>query len=214
VVGLGTGTMACYAEPGQRLTFYEIDPAVVRIARDCRYFTFLKECRGNYDVVQGDGRLTLARARDKEYGLIVLDAFSSDSIPMHLVTREALALYLSKLADGGLLVFNVSNRYFDLEPLLGDLARDGGLACRTRLEGDEDISAVERNLGKLASHIVVMARRPADLGTLAGDARWRQVSGRPEARVCCDNFPPDIFKLFRRGAPAARGGEVRTAGAK
>jgi hypothetical protein len=214
IVGLGTGAMACYAEPGQRLTFYEIDPAVVRIARDARYFTYLADCRGNYDVVLGDGRLTLARAPAKQYGLIVLDAFSSDSIPMHLVTREALALYVSKLADDGILAFNVSNRYFDIEPLLGDLAEDAGLVCRARLELDEDISTEERSLGKLPSHFVIMARRPADLGKLANDPGWRMVAGRPGERVCSDDFPPNIFKLFRKEPPAGARGDVRTAKAR
>jgi hypothetical protein len=201
IVGLGTGSMACYAEPGQHLTFYEIDPTVVRIASEPRYFTYLKDCRGKYEVILGDGRLTLARAPDKKYGMIVLDAFSSDSIPTHLVTREALALYLSKSTDDGILAFNVSNRHLDIEPVLGDLAHDAGLVCRAQLELDDDISEEEKSLGKLASHFVIMARKPAHLGSLARDGRWKDVRGRPGERVCCDDFPPNILSLFRKGVP-------------
>jgi spermidine synthase len=214
IVGLGTGSMACYAEPGQHLTFYEIDPTVVRIASNPRYFTYLKECRGNFDVVLGDGRLTLARAPEQWYGMIVLDAFSSDSIPTHLVTREAMALYLSKLSCDGVLAFNVSNRHLDIEPILGDLARDAGLVCRAQLELDEDISEEERSLGKLASHFVIMARKPEHLGRLARDRRWRDVTGRPDEPVCSDDFPPNILKLFRKGTPPRSGIDRRTAKAR
>ena len=97
VVGLGAGTMACLSRPGDRWTFFEIDPAVVKLARDPNLFTYLRDCRGQFDVQVGDGRLSLAERGDGEFGLIALDAFSSDSIPVHLITREALEIYLSKL---------------------------------------------------------------------------------------------------------------------
>ena len=147
IVGLGAGSLACYAEPGQGWTFYEIDPAVVRIARDPRFFTYLKDCRArSQDVVVGDARLRLRDAPDGGYGLIVLDAFSSDAIPMHLLTREALRLYRDKLADGGLIAFHISNRYLDLAPVLGALARDAGLIDRIRR--DRDISPEQAKAGQ------------------------------------------------------------------
>nr|MBA2644464.1 fused MFS/spermidine synthase [Solirubrobacterales bacterium] len=102
IIGLGTGSIACYSEPGERWTFYEIDPAVERIARDPRLFTYLRACPGEFDVVIGDARLRLSRAADRRYGLIMADAFSSDAVPVHLITREALALYRSKLREHGL----------------------------------------------------------------------------------------------------------------
>src|SRR5262249_45082582 len=130
VVGLGAGGLACYAEPGQRWAVYQIDPAVERVARDPRYFTYLSDCRaGRLDVVLGDARLRLREAPDHEFDLIVLDAFSSDAIPLHLLTREALHLYLDKLADHGLIAVHISNRFLDLAPVLGALARDADLAC-------------------------------------------------------------------------------------
>src|SRR5262249_38021787 len=112
VIGLGAGALACYAQPGERITFYEIDPAVYRIASDPRYFTYLPDAeqRGaKVAVVLGDARLRLREGPDGAFGLIVVDAFSSDAIPIHLLTEEAFALYLSKLAEGGLLAVHISN---------------------------------------------------------------------------------------------------------
>jgi hypothetical protein len=127
-VGLGAGALACYARPGDRYAFYEIDPVVARIARDPALFTYLRDC-GDPPVVIGDGRLSLERARDR-YGLVVIDAFNSDAIPVHLITREALEVYLDRLEPSGALLFNVSNRYADLEPVLANAARELGLGCR------------------------------------------------------------------------------------
>jgi hypothetical protein len=187
VVGLGTGSMACYAEPDEQWTFYEIDPVVEQIARDPNYFTFLQDSRaGKLEVVLGDARLRLREARDGEYGLIVLDAFSSDAIPVHLLTREALGLYLSKLAKGGMLAFHISNRYLDLKPALGGLARDAGVVAYAR--GDLDLSSEDVESGKNASQWVVMARRKADLSKLVADSRWQPLRGRRGTRVWTDDF--------------------------
>src|SRR5439155_6829326 len=105
VVGLGTGSLAAYGASGQQFTYYEIDPAVDRLAHDTRYFTFVHDSPARVEVILGDARLTLADAPPRQYGLLVIDAFSSDAIPLHLLTREALQLYLDKLADDGLLAF-------------------------------------------------------------------------------------------------------------
>ena len=130
VVGLGVGTLASYRTPGQQWTFYEIDPEVERIARTDAYFTYLRSCGDGCRVVLGDARLSLARAPLHGYGLIVLDAFSSDAIPIHLMTTEALGLYLSRLAPGGALAFHISNRHLTLAPVLARLALSHGLAVR------------------------------------------------------------------------------------
>jgi spermidine synthase len=167
-------------------TFYEIDPAVERIARDARFFTSLQDCLPGVPVVLGDARLSLARAPDATYDLLVLDAYSSDAPPMHLLTREALALYLAKLAPRGLLVFNVSNRHPDLEPVLAGLARDGGLAARVR--DDAAVRPEDSMRGKTPSTWVVMARALADLGALAADPRWQPLRGDPGDRVWTDSY--------------------------
>jgi len=185
-IGLGAGSIACYGRPGQHLTFYEIDPAVARIARDPRYFTYLQGCRAQVDVVLGDARLSLQKAPDEAYDLMVLDAFSSDAIPVHLVTREALHLYLSKLKNGGVLLFHISNQYLDLKPVLANLARDGGLTCL--IQTDMNMSDEEKRAGKSSSVWAAMARRPADLGILARDARWQAFPGQPGGVLWTDTF--------------------------
>jgi hypothetical protein len=170
VVGLGAGAMACYLRPGETLTYYEIDPTVKRIASDPRYFTFLSQCAPAAPIVLGDARLKLRTAPDASYDLIVLDAFSGDTIPMHLMTREAIALYLRKLAPGGMLAFHVSNLYLRLDPTLGELAQDAGLVCLTA--DDTGVSEQQISEGKFPSKWMVMARSRTDLGALGADPRW------------------------------------------
>ena len=132
IVGLGAGTLASYSREGERWTYYEIDPEVSLIARNPALFSFLSNSKGAFDIVIGDARLKLKEAPDKEYDLIVLDAFSSDSIPIHLLTREALRLYTSKLADGGILAFHTSNNYLNLQPVLANLAASENLFALTQ----------------------------------------------------------------------------------
>jgi hypothetical protein len=168
IIGLGTGAMACLSRPGDRWTFFEIDPTVVRIARDPELFSFLRDCPGDFDVVLGDGRRSIDRRPDGSFGLITLDAFSSDAVPVHLITREALELYRGKLLPHGVIAFHISNRYLNLEPVLGNLARATGLTCY----GQRDTHVTPREFMKLRSHWVTMARAPADLGTVTRDSRW------------------------------------------
>lgn len=134
VMGLGTGALTCYARPGERWTYYEIDPLVVRWARDTSYFHYLSECGRNVDVEVeiGDGRLSLRDRPDDSLDLLILDAFSSDAVPVHLLTREALDLYLDKLSDHGILLFNTSNRYVNIPPVLARLAENAGVAARAQ----------------------------------------------------------------------------------
>ena len=113
VIGLGAGVMASYHQPGQQFTFYEIDPTVLHIAQNPRYFTYLSNCGASARVILGDARRSIPEAPPASYGMMVLDAFSGDSIPTHLLTREALALYLSKLAPHGILVYSFIKIYPD-----------------------------------------------------------------------------------------------------
>jgi hypothetical protein len=192
IVGLGTGATAAYTRAGQHWTFYEINPAVVQIARDPDYFTYLTYCAAApVAVALGDARLQLQSAPPAHYGLIVLDAFSSDAIPVHLMTVEALDLYLSKLAPGGLLVFHISNRSLDLHPVVADLA----LARNLHALGFDD-TARNQPGGKEPSQWVVMARRPEDIRTLAADPRWQTLAGRPGRPVWTDDFS-NIVSIFK-----------------
>jgi hypothetical protein len=183
VVGLGAGALACYARPTQNWTFYEIDPAVERIARDTNCFTFLKvSLAKQLDVVLGDARLRLKDAPDHHYDLIVVDAFSSDAIPIHLATREAFRLYLSKLTENGILAFHITNRRLNLEPVMGNLAHDASLVALY----DRDLSPGPP--GKESSEWVVMARRPEDLHALTADHLWKPLRPEPNTRVWTDDF--------------------------
>ncbi len=186
IVGLGAGAMACYMRSGQALTYYEIDPSVKRIATDPRYFTFLAQCAPDASIVMGDARLSLRTAQDGVYSLIILDAFSGDSVPVHLLTREALQLYMKKLAPGGVVAFHISNLYLDLAPTLGNQARDAGLVSLVR--EDTAVSQAEIDGGKFPSRWLVMARSESDLGGLARDARWRPAPMNRGTRVWTDDY--------------------------
>jgi hypothetical protein len=186
VVGLGAGSVACYRLAGQQWTFYEIDPAVVEIAGDPDYFTYLRDCAPGARIILGDGRTSLASASKGEYDLLILDAFSSDAVPIHLVTREALALYLDKLAPGGLLAFNITNRHLDLQTVIGNLALDAGLV--SRVQHDLAIDPYDAGRGKMASQWAVLARSTADLGPIASDPRWSAPRIRPDTSAWTDNF--------------------------
>jgi hypothetical protein len=186
IVGLGAGSMACYMRAGQALTYYEIDQSVKQIATDPRYFTFLSQCAPDARIVIGDARLSLRGAPEGGYKLIVLDAFSSDSIPVHLLTREALRLYLKKLAPGGVLAFHISNLYLDLAPILGTQARDAGLLSLVR--DDTAVPPAEMDAGKYPSMWLVMSRNESDLRGLARDARWKPAQPNQRTRVWTDDY--------------------------
>ncbi len=195
ILGLGAGTLASYARTGQRWTFYEIDPIVARIARDPQLFTYLRDCRAEtLDIVIGDARLRLLEAPDHVFALIVLDAFSSDSLPVHLLSREAIGLYRRKLAPAGVLAFNLSNRYLDLDPILGRQAADAGMACR--IAYDIAITPEEKQTGKQPSIWAVIAETERDLGSLAFDPRWRAAAQRPGSAAWTDDFS-DLASYIR-----------------
>ena len=185
IIGLGTGSIGCYSKPGERWTFYEIDPTIERIARDPRFFTYLRVCPGEFDVVIGDARLRLTGAADGGYGLIMADAFSSDAVPVHLLTREALALYRSKLREDGIVAFNVSNNYVDLEPVLSTLARDAGMSC---LAGEDETSRKDGRPETDSSDWVVMAARMRDLRPVAPAPLWHGCRRSPGSKPWTDDY--------------------------
>jgi hypothetical protein len=194
VVGLGAGGMACYARRQDNWTFYEIDPVVVHIAEDPKFFTYLRDCPAPRQNILGDGRLMLAKAPDAAYDVLMLDAYSSDSLPVHLLTREAMALYVRKLAPGGILIFNVSNRSLDLESTLGNLAHDAGLFGLAQV--DEFITKEQQNEGKTASHFAVLARNRDTLGALATSQRWQPIKTNSAEPVWNDNYS-SVLSVFR-----------------
>jgi spermidine synthase len=194
VLGLGVGTLASYRAPTQRWTFYEIDPVVEHIARNDAYFTYLRACGEACAVTIGDGRLSLARAEPHTYGVIVLDAFSSDAVPMHLMTKEALALYLSKLAPGGVIAFNISNLHLSFQPVLSRMAADAGLAA---LWQREPADAGSWEIGKFPSEWFVVARDRQDFGRLNFDSRWSVPHPTAATPLWTDDFS-NILSVIRR----------------
>jgi hypothetical protein len=191
VIGLGAGAMAPYSKAGQEWTFYEINPDVINLARHSQYFTYLQSCiSGSLTVIEGDARLSLQNAEAGHYGVIVVDAFSSDAIPVHLVTEQALDLYLSKLAPGGMLAFHVSNRSLNLKPILADLAESRKLVCI----GFDDLKPSPFE-GKDPSQWVVMARDLPEISNLSINSQWLRLNGKG-GRVWSDDFS-NIFQAIR-----------------
>ncbi len=146
-------------------------------------------------MVLGDARLSLVDAPDRTYGVIVLDAFTSDAIPLHLMTKEALDLYLDKLAKGGVLALHISNRYMDLEPVLGRLVQDRGLAAMVEYDGD--LSAADRRDGKMPLTWVIMARRKEDFRGLLANAHWKPILVSKATPLWTDDFS-NILAVLRR----------------
>jgi SAM-dependent methyltransferase len=194
VVGLGAGTLAAYAHADQQWTFYEIDSAVARIARTTAYFTYLADCGGRCAIVIGDARQSLAHADGARYDLIVLDAFSSDAIPLHLLTREALRVYLDRLGPGGVLAFHISNRHLSLAPVLARLAESEHLATRDWLDDEGKRSFAD---GKTPAEWMLMARSEGDLGPIAADARWSAIKPPTSTPLWTDDFT-NIWSVLKR----------------
>jgi hypothetical protein len=186
IVGLGVGTLAYYANRGESWDFFEINPAVERVARDGTLFGFLERTKAqSVRIIPGDARLALQNVPDASYDLLVLDAFTSDAIPLHLLTREAVALYLSKVKQGGLIAFHTSNRYLNFAPVLADVGHALGLITIAR---DDWIKRVDERARRIeGSSWVVLARSRADLGALASNPRWYTVE-RAGKRVWTDDF--------------------------
>jgi spermidine synthase len=190
VVGLGAGSIAAYGRAGDRMKFIEIDPVIAEIAGDPSLFSFLSQSRARIEVVIGDGRLVLQEFPRHTLDLLVIDAFSSDAIPTHLLTREAIALDLETLAPGGLLVFNLTNRYLDLARVVGGAAR--ALGVHTFIADDPTERPPERS----ACTWVALARAESDLRPLrTHDARWHPLD-REGLRVWTDDYT-SVWGLFR-----------------
>jgi hypothetical protein len=185
VVGLGVGTLACYRRPGQSWTFFEIDPAVLAYSQRGQ-FTYLARCAGNSPVVIGDARLKLAEVPANSFDMLLVDAFSSDAIPLHLLTDEAAEVYFRALAPDGLLIIHISNRFVDLEPVLAALARERGLFAARR----SDIHMLKEGSlddGLSSSHWVALSRDRAKLAALTVGGGWRPLA-HPAGTVWRDDF--------------------------
>jgi spermidine synthase len=195
VIGLGAGSLACRAEPDDTVHFYEIDPAIIRIARNPLLFSFLWVCRPDAPITLGDARLTLAEAPDGAYDLIVIDAFSSDAIPVHLLTREAMASYLRKLSPHGMIALHISNRHLELASVVAGIAAANGLITRVSDTTDPDEVA---NPYKYAGTVAAVARSEADFGPLADTRDWEPTAPDPRQWVWTDDYSNIVGAVIRR----------------
>ena len=175
VIGLGTGSVACYARAEQDYTYFEIDPLVAKFASDPAYFTYLSECTPDPDIVLGDGRLTLAGQPEGDFELLLIDAFSSDAVPAHLLTRQAVELYLSRLSDSGTLVMHVSNNHMKLESVVARIADDLGIPARYQFY-TTTADAADKYRSQ-ASQVIVLAKSDAALARIDNDPRWTVLTG-------------------------------------
>ncbi|WP_122465040.1 fused MFS/spermidine synthase [Brevundimonas lutea] len=198
VVGLGGGSVAAFTRPGDRLRFFEIDPEVERIARDPASFTYIAECaQGAVDVVIGDARLTLAREPRASYDLLHLDAFSSDAVPTHLLTVEALGLYLDALKPEGVLLLHISNRNLALEAPAAATARALGAHV---LMQEYAPPAGTPHVVSAPSQVMIVARTPAALAPFAGDPRWRQADDKG-IRPWTDDYTNVVGAILDQALP-------------
>ena len=184
-IGLGTGSLACHMAAGETWRYFEIDPDVIRIARDPRRFTFLRDCAPDIEIVQGDAKLTLAREPDAAYDLIILDAFSSDSVPVHLLTREAMAQYKAKLAPGGAVMMHISNRHLELASVVAGIAAANGF--KTWVNYDEDNEDREDEY-IFSATVAISAADGADLGGLADREEWGVEEPDPQQTLWTDDY--------------------------
>jgi hypothetical protein len=194
VVGLGTGSLACYRRDGERWTYFEIDREVIRIAREQRYFHFLSACGTDQPIVLGDARLTLAGSIER-YDLIVLDAFSSDAIPVHLLTREAFAGYLHQLAPHGVIAVHVSNRHMELASVVAAVGEVEGLTAYERQDDQANDFAKDYRAN---SEAVALAHNAADLGDLPSRRGWRKLDPVPGVAAWTDDYSDILHAILRK----------------
>ena len=193
VIGLGAGTLTCAAGPGESWKFFEIDQSMVDTARDPRYFTYVRNCQPGLSPVIGDARLTFAREPDKIYDLIIVDAYSSDAIPIHLATEEAMKIYKDKLAPGGAVVMHVSNRHLELSSVVVGIADANDLKSWVY---SEDSGRDSEYI--FATSVVVSARAEADIGALAASEQWEETAANRTQRVWTDDYCNVLGAVYRR----------------
>jgi hypothetical protein len=193
VIGLGSGTLTCASEPGESWKFFEIDQSMVDTARDPKYFTYIKNCQPDLKPVIGDARLTFAREPDGIYDLIIVDAYSSDAIPIHLATKEAMAIYKQKLAPQGAVVMHVSNRHLELSSVVVGIAEANDLQSWVYSE-----DSGRDNEYIFATSVVVCAREEADVGKLASSDEWALTEADEKQRVWTDDYSNVLGAVWRR----------------
>jgi len=193
VIGLGSGTLTCASEPGETWKFFEIDQSMVDTARDPKYFSYIQSCAPDLKPVIGDARLTFAREPDGIYDLIIVDAYSSDAIPIHLATEEAMEIYKDKLAPQGAVAMHVSNRHLELSSVVVGIADANDLKSWVY---SEDSNRESEYI--FATSVVVSAREETDVGKLASSEQWALTEADEHQRVWTDDYSNVLGAVWRR----------------
>jgi hypothetical protein len=193
VIGLGAGTLTCASEPDETWKFFEIDQSMVDTARDPKYFTYIQNCEPDLQPVIGDARLTFAKEPDGIYDLIIVDAYSSDAIPIHLATEEAMEIYKSKLAPQGAVLMHVSNRHLELSSVVVGIADANDLKSWVYSE-----DSGRDNEYIFSTSVVVSAREEADVGRLASSEQWALTEAEENQRVWTDDYSNVLGAVWRR----------------
>ncbi|BAM87980.1 conserved membrane hypothetical protein [Bradyrhizobium oligotrophicum S58] len=193
VIGVGAGTLTCAAEPGESWKYFEIDQTMVDTASDPKYFSYIRNCAPDFKPVIGDARLTFAKEPDGAYDLIIVDAYSSDAIPIHLATEEAMAIYKAKLAPQGAVVMHVSNRHLELESVVVGIADANDLKSWVY---NEDSGRDDEYI--FSTDVVVSAREDADVGKLASSDKWTETEPTDGERVWTDDYSNVLGAVYRR----------------
>ncbi len=206
VVGLGAGVTACYATPGQQWEFYELDESVVQIARDPRFFTYLRDCAPNAAITIGDARVTLRGAPDGAYDLLIMDAYAGDTVPMHLLTNEAFALYRQKLKPDGIMAIHISHRLINLAPIIAPLADAQGLVGKLAI-----FVATDEQISKGVSNAmwIILAPDQNTITAVAEGSDWHDLENQPHASLLTDDTASIMpvlanLKIFSPISPAQR----------
>jgi hypothetical protein len=193
VIGLGSGTLTCAAAPGETWKFFEIDQSMVDTARDPKYFTYIENCAPGLKPVIGDARLTFAREPNGIYDLIIVDAYSSDAIPIHLATKEAMAIYKDKLDPQGAVLMHVSNRHLELASVVVGIADANDLKSWVY---NEDSGRDGEYI--FSTNVVVSARSETDVGKLASSEQWEETDANANQRVWTDDYCNVLGAVYRR----------------
>jgi hypothetical protein len=193
VIGVGSGTLACASQPGETWKFFDIDQTMVDTAKDPKYFSYIQSCLPDLKPVIGDARLTFSKEPDGVYDLIIVDAYSSDAIPIHLATQEAMKIYLDKLAPQGAVVMHVSNRHLELESVVVGIADANEMKSWVY---NEDSGRDDEYI--FATDVVVSARQEADVGALASSDKWAETEPTENQRVWTDDYSNILGAVYRR----------------
>ncbi len=195
IIGLGAGSLVCWIEPNENWKVFEIDPTVIMAARDPKRFTFVSSCKPDIPIVLGDARLTLAHEPDGAYDLIIVDAYSSDAIPIHLATQEAMAIYKAKLAPHGVVTMHISNRHLELQSVVVGIAAANDLKAWVWTNENEEEDQDNYIFG---SDVVIAAKEPADIGTLYGAPTWVETTPIPGLRTWTDDYSNILGAFWRK----------------